>query len=208
MHALTIPEAGGSRGSEMKKISLSLIAWSLMVLMGCQGSDTGTTRNTLDTHPMTGEAEILESWQGDYPVAHLNALPEGQREHGLGYIADAQTFTNVWKVLKPEEAVPEVDFKSNLVLFARNTRFFNRIRIGKVEVKEGVAEVLVMETMSAMPIEDKVAVSLAVVPRKGIESIQISDGTFPVTRQTPSASLPRVDKTSEFSVRGFRLGSG
>ena len=45
---------------------------------------------------------------------------------------------------------------------------------------EGVAEVLAMETLSAMPIEDKVAMSLAVVPRKGIESIQSSDGTLPV----------------------------
>ena len=49
-------------------------------------------------------------------------------------------------------------------------------------MKDGVAEVLAMETMSAMPIEDKVAMSLAVVPRKGIESIQSSEGMLPVTQ--------------------------
>ena len=52
---------------------------------------------------------------------------------------------------------------------------YNRIRIGKVNVKNGVAEVLAMETMSAMPIEDKVAMSLAVVGRQGISGIQIGN---------------------------------
>jgi len=164
----------------MKKKSFSLIVLSLVVLMGCDRSDTETTRNAGDTQPMTGEAEILKSWQGDYPVAQLNELPEGQRERRFGYIVDTQTFENVWKVFKPDEAVPEIDFKSNVVLFARNTQFFNRIKIGKVKVTNGEAEVLAMETMSAMPIEDKVAMSLAVVPRKGILSIRSSDGMLPI----------------------------
>ena len=38
-------------------------------------------------------------------------------------------------------------------------------------MKNGVGEVLVMETMSAMPIEDKVSISLVVVNRKDIKSI-------------------------------------
>jgi len=130
----------------------------------------------------TGEVKILQSWQGDYPMAELNLLPERQHEQGVGFIVDAGTFENVWKALKPGEAVPEIDFKSNLVLFARNTQFFNRIRIGKVDVKDGAAEVLAMETMSATPIEDKVAMCLAVVPRQGIRSIQSSEGMLPVTQ--------------------------
>ena len=130
--------------------------------------------------PFTGEVEILQAWQGDFPVAQLSALPEDQRDQGIGYIADARAFENIWKALKPEEAVPEIDFKENLVLFARNTEFFNRIRIGKVDVKDGVAEVLAAETMSAMPIEDKVAMSLAVVPRRGIASIQSSGVVRPI----------------------------
>ena len=130
--------------------------------------------------PFTGEVRILQSWQGDYPVVELNLLPEKQREQGVGLIGDAGTFENVWKALKPGETAPEIDFKNNLVLFARNTQFFNRIRIGKVDVKGGVAEVLAMETMSAMPIEDKVAMSLVVVPRKGIQSIQSGDKKIPI----------------------------
>ena len=76
--------------------------------------------------------------------------------------------------------VPKIDFGVNMVLFARNTQFYNSIRIGKVNVKNGVAEVLAMETMSAMPIEDKVSISLVVVSRKGIKSIRTPDGLIVV----------------------------
>ena len=166
----------------MRKTRLILTVLTLVTLIGCDRSDSGTTQNTGDTQPMTGEAEILKSWQGDYPVAQLGELPEAQRDCGIGYIADAETFENVWKAFKPGETVPAADFKDNLVLFARNTQFFNRIRIGKVKVTDGVAEVLAMETMSAMPIEDKVAMSLAVIPRKGIQSIQTGDESIPIKR--------------------------
>ena len=91
-----------------------------------------------------------------------------------------KTFETVWKAFKPGENVPEIDFKANLVLFARNTQFFNRISIGKVNVTNGMAEVLAMETMSAMPIEDKVAMSLVVIVRQGITAIQSGDEIIPI----------------------------
>jgi acid phosphatase (class A) len=130
--------------------------------------------------PLNGEANILQSWQGDFPVAQLKLLPEKQREQAVGFMGDAKNFKGVWKAFKPGEAVPEIDFKANQVLFARNTQFFNRISIGKVRVKDGVAEVLAMETMSAMPIEDKVAMSLVVVPRKGIVALQAGNEKIPI----------------------------
>ena len=132
------------------------------------------------SQPLDGEAIILQSWQGDYPMAQLKLVPEKHREQAFGFIADAEAFAGVWKALKPGKDVPKIDFKTNLVLFARNTQFFNRISIGKVRVKDGVAEVLAMETMSAMPIEDKVAMSMVVVPRKGITAIQAGDKIIPI----------------------------
>jgi acid phosphatase (class A) len=135
------------------------------------------------SQPLDGEAEILQSWQGDYPVAQLKLLPEDQREQGVGFIGDAKTFEGVWKAFKPGEDVPGIDFKANLVLFARNTQFFNRISIGKVNLKNGVAEVLAMETRSAMPIEDKMAMSLVVVAREGITAIQSGDRIIPVNEK-------------------------
>ena len=132
--------------------------------------------------PLNGEAEILQSWQGDYPVDELQLLPDKQRQQAVGFIDNAETFAGVWKAFKPGEAAPKIDFTANLVLFARNTQFFNRISIGKVNVKSGVAEVLAMETMSAMPIEDKVAMSLVVVARKGITAIQSGDKMIPISK--------------------------
>jgi hypothetical protein len=127
-----------------------------------------------------GEVKILQSWQGDYPVAHLDLLPENQREQVVGYIGDAKTFEAVWSAFKPGETFRKIDFRVDIVLFVRNTQFYNRLRIGKVKLKNGVAEVLAMETMSAMPIEDKVAMSLVVVPRQGITGIQAADEVIPV----------------------------
>ncbi len=125
--------------------------------------------------PLDGEVEILQSWQGDYPVAQLDLLPAGQREQAVGFIDDAEVFAGIWKAFKPGEAVPEANFQTDLVLFARNTQFYNRLSIGQVKVTAGVVEVLAVETRSAAPIEDRVAMSLAVVDRRGIMAVQTGD---------------------------------
>jgi hypothetical protein len=114
---------------------------------------------------------LKASWQGDYPVDALRRLPIGQRETATGYITDAATFASVWRAFRPDEVVPHVDFEQDLVVFARNVNFYNRTRIATVQIKDGVLQVLAVETMSAHPIEDKVAMALAVIPRKDIERI-------------------------------------
>jgi putative lipoprotein len=50
-------------------------------------------------------------------------------------------------------------------------------------VNNGIAEVLAMETMSAMPIEDKVAMSMGLISRKGINSIRTAVGLIIIFRQ-------------------------
>ena len=116
-------------------------------------------------------------WSGDYPVAALGLLPDGQQQNRVGYIGDAATFAKVWQRLMPEEALPAVDFKNDLVIFSRNTVYYNRTNIFKVTLNTGVAEVLAMETMTAMPVEDKAAMALAVVPRAGIKAIRLDETT-------------------------------
>ncbi len=134
----------------------------------------------LKLQPFHGKAPILQSWQGDYPVIQLESLPGDQRDQGIGFIGDVKTFAGVWKSFKPGEKVPEIDFKANMVLFARNTQFYNRLSISSVKVTNGAAQVLAMETMSAMPIKDRVAMSLVVVPRQGITAIQAGSNNIPV----------------------------
>jgi len=150
----------------------AVIAKGLKPTRDCQAEAEALANHS---QPLDSEAEISQSWQGDYPVARIDLLPEKQRKQGVGFIDDAKTFENVWNALKPGKTVPKMDFKTNFVLFARNTQFYNRISIGKVNVKKGVAEVLAMETMSAMPIEEKVAMSMVLIARKGISAIQTGD---------------------------------
>jgi len=163
----------------MRRIGLLVTILTGVIYFGCSGSNDRTAEQT---PAAGGEVNILQSWQGDFPVDQLNLLPEGQREQAVGFIGDAETFAGVWKAFKPGEAVPEIDFKANLVLFARNTQFFNRISIGKVNVTNGVAALLAMETMSALPIEDKVAMSQVVVAREGITAIQSGNEIVPLKK--------------------------
>jgi hypothetical protein len=165
----------------MKKINLLPTVLIVVLLFGCSHSVTGVVQQPSHSRSLNGEAKTLHSWQGDYPVAQLNLLPEMQREQAVGYITDAKTFRAVWKAFKPGAAVPEIDFTTNMVLFARNIQFYNRISIGKVSVKDGVADVLAMETLSAMPIEDRLAMSLVVVARDGINGLRIGDGIIKIS---------------------------
>lgn len=151
-----------------------------VVFIGGMGCDPFNGQPHQQINKAQGEAEILQSWQGDYPVAQLNLLPEKQRNLPVGFITDNLTFKPVWEIFQPGGTFPIIDFKNNLILFVRNTQFYNRISIGKVQVKNGVAEVLAMETLSAMPVEDKVTISMVLVERRNIRAVRTNEGTLTV----------------------------
>ena len=129
----------------------------------------------------SNDLPILRSWSGDYPVSQLNRLPENQRTTPAGYLGTSAAFGAVWQAFKPGEEVPEVDFSKHIVLFSRNASFYNRTSIAKVTLKDGVADFLAIETRSSMPIEDKVGMAMAVIPREGVKAIiQAGGGGIPV----------------------------
>ncbi len=123
---------------------------------------------------------ILQQWSGDYPVSELGRLPGNVRTSRVGYLADAETFAGVWQAFKPNENTPDVDFERNLVVFTRNTGFYNRTSIDVIELAGGVLEIVATETMSALPVEDKAAMAMAVVHRAGVEFIQRGTSKIPV----------------------------
>jgi hypothetical protein len=123
---------------------------------------------------------ILQKWSGDFPVAQIERLAADQRGERVGYIGDPVTFVAVWEAFKPGDPVPAVDFAKNLVVFSRNTHFYNRTSIAKVTVKDGLAEVLAVETLTSRPVEDKVAMAMAEIPREGVEFILSGDKRLPV----------------------------
>lgn len=123
---------------------------------------------------------VLQRWTGDYPVAQLDRLPEGQRQSRVGYLGDAAAFMQFWQVFKPETAVPAIDFAKNLVVYARNVDLYQRTLIAKVTLTGGVAEIVDVGAPSESPIEDKVGMALALVPRDGVEFIQRGKARMPV----------------------------
>jgi hypothetical protein len=118
------------------------------------------------------DISLLDKWSGDYPVSELTRLPAGQQDLAVGYINDTDTFVPIWRAFMPTEILPAVDFNKNIVVFTRNIQFYNRTSILKITLQEGNAEIIAMETMSAIPIEEEVAMAMAVIPRKGIITIQ------------------------------------
>jgi hypothetical protein len=144
---------------------------------------------------------LLQAWSGDYPVSQLNRLPEGQRTSPAGYLGSSAIFSDVWQAFKPGEKVPGVDFSKYLVVFSRNVSFYNRTSIGKVVLKDDVAEIIAIETLSAIPIEDKVAMAMAVISREGVKFLQAGNERIPIASSAPFAD-PR---NASFTIEGQKV---
>ena len=136
----------------------------LFFIEGCATTDTGSTS------PI--DLPLFDTLSGDFPVSELGRLPAGQQDTPVGYIGDTETFIPIWRAFMPTEILPEVDFSKKIIVFSRNTQFYNRTLIFKVTLQDGAAEIFATETMSAIPIEDKVAMSMAVIPREGVMAIK------------------------------------
>ncbi|MGE5856023.1 MAG: hypothetical protein ACM34C_05605, partial [Syntrophaceae bacterium] len=123
---------------------------------------------------------LVNKWDGEYPVSALKKLPRGQQKTVAGYFGDAQAFAGVWKSFRPGEKVPKVDFRKNLVVFTRNVKFYNRKAITKVTLLDGTLEVQGIETMTSVPVTNKVAMAMAEVPRQGVKMLRAGDKFIPV----------------------------
>jgi len=147
---------------------LLLLSTVLILMSGC------ANRRTTD-NMAPKDITLLGNWSGNYPVSDLDKLSTGQQDIPAGYIGDTATFIPVWRAFMPTEILPAVDFRKNIVVFTRNTRFYNRKSIITVTLQNGIAEIIAMETRTAMPIEEKVAMAMAVIPREGVMAIQAGD---------------------------------
>lgn len=169
------------RSIKQKYALLAGALWILGSISACTMEDNGAKPQARTQESANRQQiAIIQSWSGDYPVSRLEHLPEGQRTARVGYIGDAETFTAVWQSFKPGEGVPVIDWDEDLVVFTRNVAFYNRTHIAIVKLENGVAEVLARETMSALPIEDRVAMGLAVIPREGIEFVDAGERLVPI----------------------------
>jgi len=154
----------------------------------------------------TRDLPLLERWSGDYPVVRLNRLPENQRALSTGFLGNAGAFSAVWQAFKPDVETPVIDFKTFVVLFSRNVDFYNKKSIVKVSLEDGVIEVFAVETMSAMPIEDKVAMAMVVIPREGVKFLKAGRQIIPLA-EAGSAAGP-LNTTYEIGAESVALVNG
>ncbi len=170
------------RSGAMFAVVLVLAGW---MIAGCTGpAPPDSQAAARDVHAQ-GDAQpqdlpLLQTWSGEFPVVRLDLLPAGQRQASVGYISDAKTFAAVWGAFQPQEPLPKINFRTELAVFSRNVHFYNRTAIVKVTLKEDTAEVIAMETLSALPIEDKVAMAMAVIPRSGVRFLAVGNERIPV----------------------------
>jgi hypothetical protein len=144
------------------------------------GPKSGGETKAAPSGALPANLTIVNKWDGDYPVSALKKLPRGQQKTVAGYFGDAQAFAGVWKSFRPGEKVPKVDFRKNLVVFTRNVKFYNRKAITKVTLLDGTLEVQGIETMTSVPVTNKVSMAMAEVPRQGVKTLRAGDKFIPV----------------------------
>ena len=120
----------------------------------------------------TAPIPISQTWAGDLPVAALNQLPAALRDTGVGFIRDPQVLTSLVQAIRPNPEGIRFDPTREMVVFVRNTAFYNRIRIGSFRLDHGVMEIIALETRAARPITDTVAIALAVVSTEGVRELK------------------------------------
>jgi len=166
-----------------KNVLLMMVVFASLILLSSDAFAAGGSKVKLKE--FQGEkpnyCPILQRWTGDYPVAQLDRLPVGQSQSRVGYIGDAEAFASVWQVLKPGTALPQVDFNKHLVVFVRNVKSYHPTLVEKVTLKDGVAEIVAAEPLTpAQPVEDRVAIGLAVISREGLKFIHADNEQIPV----------------------------
>ena len=197
----------------MGMYSKNILTWVLAGIISLAASLSSCVQNTItqthapvpvnETRSAGKDLSILQSFSGDYPVAGLLRLPSGQEKQRTGYIGSPAEFAMVWQVMFPSRPMPDIDFTKDMVIFTRNMDFYNRTIIGRVVLKDGVVEVLAAETMSSLPIEDKVAMALAVVPSEGVSFIRTDTDMIPVRKGASNDPLDAVYRIEGHDVRLF-----
>ena len=115
-----------------------------------------------------GPVQILGTLNGDLPVSSLKMLPVELQEQPVGYLSSQKQLDVFLQSIQADGTLlPVVDFSSQIILFAKNTVYYNRLSIGQVFREGETLTILAMETRSAMPVTDKVAISLVIIERNG-----------------------------------------
>lgn len=137
----------------------------------------------------------VQQWGNFYPVKQLTLLPAKQQKSAIGVIQDATTWQAVFQQLQPDAKTPKIDFEKHIVVFARNTRFVNRILGLSGQLENGTLTVRYASTRTARPIVDQLFLVAGVFPREGVKKISNGQETVPLAAESPESDKVTVTFT-------------
>ena len=123
--------------------------------------------------PQPTNIKIVMSWGADVSAAEFEALPSWIPALKGGYVCDEAAFTALWSVLKPGTIPPKIDFTKHMVVFAARDSAYEQLFVAKVDLKDGVAEVVANGYPGGQSRPDRLAIAAAVIPKFGIQFLKV-----------------------------------
>lgn len=191
--------------ASMSKVSASRFIWLLCILLAPLSQGNAVAGST------EGQAVNLplhQAWSGDYPLAALELLPHELRRSPAGFIGDEALFRRVWQAFRPATATPMVDFERQFVVFQRNVRHYGHTAISRVLMQNGVVEIVAPPEATSIPVVDKVAMFLAVIPRDGVTAVQVDASAMPVGAPPGDPAADPLDASYRLEGAAVRLKAG
>ena len=103
-------------------------------------------------------------------------MPEEQTLGGIGFVDDAAVWNEIWHGANKEDT-PDVDFQTEIVIFAHNVDFLNIVHVTAGAVDDaGIVDVIAIQTKTAHPINDFVYWSAGTIPIAGLAHLRVADG--------------------------------
>lgn len=187
---------------------LAILAVMAVLLSGCAG-----LLGQKEDMPGPVGNPLRTQWNGFMRLANLKVLPERTDRKGTGLILTQELWQQVWKKFQPKKPVPKVDFYSEFVVFARNTRFVAKITLDRAGVRGNAVRLGWTESRRRWRISWGVYAAFAVIKRQGVKSIRSRGWVFPVPpppkRPKPKpkkkASAKKTASKTDMSKSGKRM---
>ena len=169
-----------------RRLALCVSVLGFLQLGGCalttpasDSSGPSAHTNSLAPDSAPRRTPAFTTFHGDFLLLQLVRLPERFRETPYGIIDRDSELEAIWPGFHSYDggsvSMPSVDFADQLIVFVRNTQFYNRIHLGTVNIIEGKGEIVTMETRSALPLIDKASFAMMVLNRKDVSQLRFGD---------------------------------
>lgn len=162
----------------MKRFFQIFAAACVIAAAGCTTTNVQPRDDALTAQISTS----MGGWRNDVPVASLKKMNKFFYE-GIGKIENNVDFELFWELFRdgnPRMLRPAIDFDNAIVVMAYSPNFYNICQIIGFDVNRGIAVPIIQSTRTTMKIQDKVYMSVVVMPREGVLAIRSGDRTLKV----------------------------